>query len=48
MILFSEKEIEQTGVPAYITSVGWLGIPTDRLTEMAKQAVKDGWDKYAT
>ncbi|WP_229072964.1 enolase C-terminal domain-like protein [Actinoplanes sp. DH11] len=36
-------ELERDGFPAYTTSVGWLGYPDDKVRELTRQAVADGW-----
>jgi L-fuconate dehydratase len=35
--------LEQTGYPAYTTSAGWLGYSDDRLRQLCRAAVADGW-----
>ncbi|GLY00001.1 enolase C-terminal domain-like protein [Actinoplanes sp. NBRC 101535] len=35
--------LEKEGFPAYTTSVGWLGYPDDKVRELTRQAVADGW-----
>ncbi len=37
-------ELEQTGYPCYTTSAGWLGYSDDKLADLARQAVADGFD----
>jgi L-fuconate dehydratase len=36
-------ELEADGVPAYITSVGWLGYDDEAVIRLCKEAVADGW-----
>ncbi|MEU4695352.1 enolase C-terminal domain-like protein [Actinoplanes sp. NPDC023714] len=35
--------LESAGFPAYTTSVGWLGYPDDKVRDLTRQAVADGW-----
>jgi L-fuconate dehydratase len=35
--------LELHGFPAYTTSVGWLGYPDEKVRELARAAVADGW-----
>lgn len=38
-----ETALGAEGVPAYVTSVGWLGYPDDRIRELCRRALADGW-----
>jgi L-fuconate dehydratase len=37
-------QLERTGHAAYTTSAGWLGYSDDKIRELARAAVDDGWD----
>jgi L-fuconate dehydratase len=39
-----EASIVASGYPAYVTSVGWLGYPEDKIAALCAGAVADGWD----
>jgi L-fuconate dehydratase len=39
-----EQAIMASGYPAYVTSVGWLGYSEDKITELCRAAVADGWE----
>jgi len=41
-----EKQILKDGVPAYITSVGWLGYSDEKVVQLCKEAVEDGWTSF--
>ncbi|MFJ8579914.1 enolase C-terminal domain-like protein [Micromonospora sp. NPDC093277] len=36
-------ELEQTGLPSYTTSVGWLGYPDDKVRTLTRAAYDQGW-----
>lgn len=36
-------ELERDGYPAYTTSAGWLGYPDEKVRQLCRQAVADGW-----
>ncbi|MFD2765373.1 enolase C-terminal domain-like protein [Micromonospora eburnea] len=36
-------ELEQTGLPSYTTSVGWLGYPDDKVRALTRAAYDQGW-----
>ena len=38
-----EARLRAEGFPAYITSVGWLGYPDDKVRRLCRKAVADGW-----
>ena len=38
-----EAEMKVHGYPAYTTSVGWLGYADDRLQQLCRDAVAEGW-----
>jgi L-fuconate dehydratase len=37
------EQLETAGFPAYTTSVGWLGYPDEKVRQLTRQAVTDGW-----
>ena len=37
-------ELEANGYPAYTTSPGWLGYSDEKLRDLCRQAIADGWD----
>lgn len=39
-------DLEQHGYPAYTTSAGWLGYSDERLRELCRQCLADGWDVF--
>ena len=39
-----EAEMVQTGFPAYTTSAGWLGYSDEKLRQLCREAVAQGWD----
>jgi L-fuconate dehydratase len=41
-------ELERDGYPAYITSVGWLGYPEDKVRTLCREALADGWRSFKT
>ncbi|GIG66747.1 enolase C-terminal domain-like protein [Phytomonospora endophytica] len=36
-------QLRKQGFPAYTTSVGWLGYPDDKVRELTRAAVAEGW-----
>ena len=38
-----EREMLQSGFPAYTTSAGWLGYPDEKVRELSREAVAQGW-----
>jgi L-fuconate dehydratase len=38
--------LQQTGYPAYTTSVGWFGYSEDKIRRLAKEALADGWTHF--
>jgi L-fuconate dehydratase len=36
-------QLERAGFPAYTTSVGWLGYPDEKVRQLTRRAVTDGW-----
>ncbi len=41
-------ELRRDGYPAYVTSVGWLGYPEEKVRELCRAAVADGWRSFKT
>jgi L-fuconate dehydratase len=41
-------ELRRDGYPAYVTSVGWLGYPEDKVRALCRAAVADGWTSFKT
>ena len=41
-------ELRRDGYPAYVTSVGWLGYPEDKVRELCREATADGWRAFKT
>jgi L-fuconate dehydratase len=39
-----EAEMHNTGFPAYTTSAGWLGYDDDKLRQLCREALAQGWD----
>ncbi|HMM43647.1 MAG TPA: enolase C-terminal domain-like protein, partial [Thermomicrobiales bacterium] len=39
-----KAEIRQHGYPAYTTSAGWLGYPDDKIRQLCRDAIAEGWD----
>lgn len=42
------SELRRDGYPAYVTSVGWLGYPEDKVRELSRAALADGWRSFKT
>lgn len=38
--------LERSGYPAYTTSVGWLGYSDERIQQLCREAVSDGWTGF--
>jgi L-fuconate dehydratase len=36
----------ESGYPAYTTSTGWLGYPDNKIRELVRQAIKEGWTHF--
>jgi L-fuconate dehydratase len=43
-----EATLLAEGYPAYITSVGWLGYSEERVRELCRAAVAEGWTSFKT
>ena len=41
-------ELRRDGYPAYVTSVGWLGYPEDKVRALCRTALADGWRSFKT
>jgi L-fuconate dehydratase len=38
-----EREMLESGFPAYTTSAGWLGYPDEKIRRLSREAVAEGW-----
>ena len=41
-----EDFLKKYGYPAYVTSVGWLGYSDEKIQQLCKEALNDGWRRY--
>src|SRR5919202_259590 len=41
-----EAEMQEHGFPAYTTSVGWLGYPDEKVRQLCREAVAEGWTHF--
>src|SRR5437588_8568334 len=41
-----EKEVRAAGHPAYTTSAGWLGYSDDKVRQLVREALDDGWSHF--
>ena len=41
-----EERIQSLGLPAYTTSIGWLGYTDEKIRQMCRTAVGDGWQHF--
>ena len=41
-------EVRRDGLPAYITSAGWLGYSEQQVRDLCRSAVADGWRSFKT
>lgn len=41
-----EAEMQQTGYPAYITSAGWLGYSDEKIRQLCREALAEGWHDF--
>ncbi len=41
-----ERELLQTGYPAYTTSVGWMGYSDDKVRAACRDAIAEGWTHF--
>lgn len=44
--LAREQELLETGLPAYTTSVGWLGYGDEKLRALCREGVETGWNQF--
>jgi L-fuconate dehydratase len=40
------EELRRDGYPAYVTSVGWLGYPEDKVRALCREALAEGWTSF--
>ena len=43
-----QRYVQAEGYPAYLTSAGWLGYPEQKVRELCRQAIGDGWTSFKT
>lgn len=41
-----EAELARDGYPAYTTSAGWLGYPDDKIRQLCREGVAEGWSHF--
>lgn len=41
-----EAELVRDGYPAYTTSAGWLGYPDDKIRQLCREGVAEGWSHF--
>jgi L-fuconate dehydratase len=41
-----EAELRRDGFPAYTTSVGWLGYSDEKVTQLCREAIAEGWTHF--
>jgi L-fuconate dehydratase len=41
-----EAELRRDGYPAYTTSVGWLGYDDDKIRQLCREALDEGWTRF--
>jgi L-fuconate dehydratase len=41
-----EKELLRSGLPAYTTSVGWMGYSDEKIRALCRQALAEGWTHF--
>ena len=41
-----EEHVRKEGYPAYITSVGWMGYPDDKVRRLCREALSQGWRAF--
>ena len=42
---FLEAFLQQNGYPAYTTSVGWMGYSDEKIVNLCRQELKEGWTR---
>jgi L-fuconate dehydratase len=40
------KQLQQTGYPAYTTSVGWFGFSDEKISRLCDEALAEGWTHF--
>jgi L-fuconate dehydratase len=40
------QHLQQSGYPAYITSVGWIGFSDDKIRRLCREALAQGWTHF--
>lgn len=40
------KELKEDGYPAYITSIGWLGYTEEKIRQLCREALDEGWTDF--
>jgi L-fuconate dehydratase len=41
-----ESEMREHGFPAYTTSIGWLGYSDEKVRQLSRQAIAEGWTHF--
>ncbi|OGT51280.1 MAG: fuconate dehydratase [Gammaproteobacteria bacterium RIFCSPHIGHO2_12_FULL_42_13] len=41
-----EAEMREKGFPAYVTSIGWLGYPDEKVKSLTEKALSEGWTRF--
>jgi len=41
-----EQEVLKNGIPAYTTSVGWLGYSDEKIRSLCRKALQEGWEAF--
>jgi len=41
-----EQEMIKDGLPAYTTSAGWLGYSDEKIVQLCRESLKDGWNYF--
>jgi L-fuconate dehydratase len=41
-----EAQILETGYPAYTTSAGWLGYPDEKIRDLIRKSISEGWNDF--
>jgi L-fuconate dehydratase len=41
-----ERELRESGYPAYTTSAGWLGYSDDKIRRLCREGMDDGWSHF--
>jgi L-fuconate dehydratase len=40
------RQLQETGYPAYTTSVGWFGYSEDKIRRLARESLSEGWTHF--